>query len=91
MDDPGPWASFDPLRLISPQEFAWLTGLVFRRVTISPSRSGGWNVIVRAWRSNEPVYAMTEAKDPADGARMLLWALAGKDAKDLWRFDRFAK
>jgi len=85
------WSDFRIDQMLDPQEFAALSGLVFRGVTITPSRNGGWNVICRAWRGPDPVYAMTDAKYPPDGLRMLAWAIGRKGGDEFWHHDRFAK
>lgn len=75
--------------LLDPKEFSFFTGAVFRGLSITPAREGGWNVIIRAFRGNQAVYAMNVADDPHDGVRRLLWALRAGYGHDLWRKDKY--
>lgn len=76
--------------ILHTEEFAWLTGLIFRGITISEN-GAWWNLIIRA-RTPEgtPVYARTIAPDIQTGFDDFITALSGKGGKVLWHFDRYA-
>lgn len=72
------------------KEFAFVTGVAFRGLTISP-HSAWWNVVVRGWqRDGTPVYARTVGPDPQDTLNDLLLALVSSGGAKLWHFDRYA-
>lgn len=76
---------------LDPHEFAYVTGQVFRGLTIS-ERESGFNIILRAYnRKNQAIYAMMSAEHPVDGLLALLNALSGKGGESLWRMDKYAR
>lgn len=81
--------------LLDTQEFAYLTGMTFRGLSVTKHRgTGGWNVILRAeTRDRKPVYAMMTSR-PGEGiretAKALMAAVSGKSGKDFWYPDKFA-
>lgn len=83
-----PLLSLDSL-LLDPKEFAFLTGQVFRGLTISQA-ADGWNVTLRAFlQGNEAVYAMTCGPDPHEALLTLLHALSTKSGMSLWHRDKY--
>lgn len=73
------------------QEFAFLTGLTFRGLTISEG-DPWWTLVLRARRRDgEPVYCMTTAPNIGEGFHDLLDMLGSRDGEKLWRHDRYAR
>lgn len=73
------------------KEFAAATGNTFRGLTISRAEEG-WNVVVRATdKEGVDVYAMYQEEDIEAGFNDLMDDLASKQAKYLWRLDRWGK
>lgn len=86
-------ASSSPLDdlLFDHKEFAFLTGYIFRGLTISES-GVGWNIVLRAFgHSQEALYCMTQHDEPREGLQLLLGALSTKSGPNLWRPDKYYK
>ena len=83
-----PLLSLDTL-LLDPKEFSFLTGQVFRGLTISQT-GDGWNVTLRAFlQGDEAVYAMTCGPEPHEALMTLLQALGTRNGFSLWHRDKY--
>ena len=86
------WHSVHTVSLhISEKEFVYATGRSFRGLTVSQGAGGTWNVVVRAWKGDEPQYAMVVADAPAAGMQLLMELLSNGSGDSLWRFDRYTR
>jgi len=86
--------SMQPVRIfhfvLDEKEFAFVTGVAFRGMTIS-QHSAWWNVVVRGYqRDGTPVYARTVGPEIDGTVRDLLLALSSPGGGKLWHFDRYA-
>jgi hypothetical protein len=80
-----------PLLNIDPQVFAFETGMAFEGLTVNP-KDEGWNFTLRGRRaSGEPVYAMMWFAELDGGLVRLYRVVCSRNARDIWRLDRFRK
>ena len=75
---------------VDEKEFTFLTGKVFRGLSITP-RDTHWALVLRAWDTRgQPVYCMIEQDDLYGIGDTLMDILAEKNPKMGWHFDRYA-
>ena len=77
------------MKILHPEDFAWLFGCPFQGLTISPSRDGRWNIILRSTRAGQAVYLMTVHDSPAEGLNWLWEMGSNRDVDKLWRLDKY--
>ncbi len=77
--------------ILDEQEFSFLTGKIFRGLTISET-GGSFRIILRAFGEDyAPLYCISEHHDVREGLSNLLEALGTRGAAQLWHHDKFYK
>lgn len=77
--------------ILDSQEFAFLTGLQFRGLSITEA-PGTFNITLRAYtKDNTPVYCLTRDPEPLVGLARLVEVFSSRSSSRLWAMDRFAR